>query len=133
MKNVTKNFLTLKKKQFVNKLMLITLLMPSLVLSKEYTLVITPCDRGSNCKKCYEQVELTYKIDEKLMTVTLIALDEKGSLIQETSKECFVGSTNDWWCSGVFMSVASKNAELRIFNNPKSSLASSGKELCMAR
>ncbi len=114
----------------MKKLILLVLLLPTLAFSKEYKVKITPCDKSSNCTKCYERVDITYRVDEKSKTVTLSGLDEKGLLVKETIKECAVSNANNWSCNGAFISVDVKNGELNIINNPKSSLANAGKEVC---
>ena len=50
----------------MKKLIFLILLFPALAFAKEYKVKITPCDKSSNCTKCYEQVDLTYTVDEKL-------------------------------------------------------------------
>lgn len=114
----------------MKKIIFLILLLPTLVFAKDYKVKISPCDKSSNCTKCYEQVDLTYKVDEKLKTVTLSGFDVTGSPIQETIKECTVSNANNWSCNGAFVKVDVKNGELSILNNPKSSLASAGKEVC---
>ena len=114
----------------MKKLIFLILLLPTLGFAKEYKVMITPCDKSSNCTKCYEQVVLTYSVDEKSKTVTLSGFDEKGSFIKDIIKECTVSSAINWSCDGAFVKVDVKNGELGIFNNPKSSLASAGKEVC---
>lgn len=114
----------------MKKLFFLILLLPSLTFAKEYKVKITPCDKNSSCTKCYERVDITYRVDEKSKTVTLSGLDEKGSPVKETSKECTVSNANNWSCNGAFIWVDVKNGELNIINNPKSSLANSGKEVC---
>lgn len=114
----------------MKKLIFIILLVPTLAFSKEYKVKITPCDKNSNCTKCYEQVDLTYRVDEKSKTVTLIGLDEKGSLVKEIIKECTVSNATNWSCDGAFVRVDVKSGELSILNNPKSSLTSAGNEVC---
>jgi hypothetical protein len=114
-------------------LIFLMLLMPTLTFSKEYKVKITPCDKNSNCTKCYEQVDLTYRVDEKSKTVTLSGLDVNGSPIQEAIKECNVINATNWSCDGAFVMVDVKSSVLSILNNPKSSLASAGKEICRLR
>jgi hypothetical protein len=114
----------------MKKLIFLILLLPTLAFTKEYKVKISPCDKSSNCTKCYEQIDLTYTVDEKSKTVTLSGLDERGSLIKDTIKECTVSNTNNWSCNGAFVKVNVKNGELGILNNLKSSLASAGKEVC---
>jgi hypothetical protein len=117
----------------MKKLIFFVLLVPTLAFAKEYIAKIAPCDKSSNCTKCYEQVDLTYRVDEKSKTVTLSGLDIKSSLVKETIKECTVSNANNWSCNGAFVRVDVKNGELNIINNPKSSLASAGKEVCRLR
>jgi hypothetical protein len=114
----------------MKKLIFLILLFPALTFAKEYKIKITPCDKSSNCTKCYEQVDLTYTVDEKLKTVTLSGFDEKGSPIQQVIKECTVINEANWSCDGAFVRVDVKNGELKILNNTKNSLASAGKEVC---
>lgn len=114
----------------MKKLIFSILLLPTLAFAKEYKVKITPCDKNSNCTKCYEQIELTYLVDEKSKTVTLSSLDEKGSLNKEIIKNCTVSNANNWSCNGAFVKIDVKNGVLSILNNPKSSLASAGKEVC---
>jgi hypothetical protein len=117
----------------MKKLICLILLLPSLAFAKEYKVKITPCDKSSNCTKCYEQVALTYRVDEKSKTVILSGLDINGSPIQESIKECTVSNANNWSCDGAFIRVDVNNGDLKILDNPKSSLASSGKEVCRLR
>jgi hypothetical protein len=117
----------------MKKLIFFILLLPSLVLAKEYKVRITPCDKSSNCTKCYEQVDLTYRVDEKSKTVTVSGLDIKGPPIQEAIKECNVSNANNWSCSSAFFQIDVRGGKLNIINNPKGSLASSGKEVCRLR
>ncbi len=117
----------------MKKIICLILLLPSLAFAKEYKVKITPCDKSSNCTKCYEQVALTYRVDEKSKTVILSGLDIKGSPIQESIQECTVSNANNWSCDGAFVRVDVKNGDLKILDNPKSSLASSGKEVCRLR
>ena len=114
----------------MKKIIFLILLFPALTFEKEYKVKISPCDKSSNCTKCYEQIDLTYTVDEKSKTVTLSGLDEKGSLIKDIIKECAVSNANNWSCNGAFVRVDVKNGELKILNNPKSSLASAGNEVC---
>jgi len=114
----------------MKKLIFLILLMPALAFSKEYKVKITPCDKSSNCTKCYEQVDLMYTVDEKSKTVTLSGFDEKGSLIKDNIKECTVSNVNNWSCNGVIVMIEVKNGVLEMLNKPKSSLASAGKEFC---
>ena len=114
----------------MKQLFLLILLLPTLAFANEYKVTITPCEKSSNCTKCYEQIDLTYRIDQISKTVTLSSLDEKGSLIQETIKECTVSNVNNWSCSSAFFKIGVESGKLNIINNPKSSLASSGKEAC---
>lgn len=73
----------LSKKGFIKKLIFLILLLPSLAFAKQYKVKITPCNKSSNCIKCYQQVDLAYTVDEKLKTVTPSDLDIKDSPIQE--------------------------------------------------
>jgi hypothetical protein len=114
----------------MKKLIFFILLLPTLAFSKEYKVKITPCDKSSNCTKCYEQVDLTYTVDEKLKTVTLSGFDIKSSLVKETIKECAVNNANNWSCNGAFVRVDVKGGVLSILNNSESSLANAGKEVC---
>ena len=114
----------------MKKLIFLILLLPTLAFTKEYKVKISPCEKSSNCTKCYEQVDLSYSVNEKSKTVTLSGLDEKGSLIKETLKECTVNNANNWSCNGAFVRVDVKGGVLSILNNPKSSLASAGNEVC---
>jgi hypothetical protein len=123
----------LSKKGFMKKLIFLVLLLPALTFAKEYKVKITPCDKSSNCTKCYEQVDLTYSVDEKFKTVTLSGFDEKGSFIKDTIKECTVNNANNWSCSGAFVRVDVKNGVLSMLNNPENSLANAGKEVCRLR
>lgn len=117
----------------MKKVIFLILFLPTLAFAKEYKIKITPCDTNSNCRKCYEQVDLTYTVDAKSKTVTLSGFDEKGLFIKDTFKECTVSNANNWSCNGAFVKVDVKNGELSILNNPKSSLASAGKEVCRLR
>jgi hypothetical protein len=117
----------------MKKIIFLILLFPVITFAKEYKIKITPCDKSSNCTKCYEQVDLTYTGDEKLKTVTLSGFDEKGSFIKETIKECAVSNVNNWSCSGAFVRVDVKNGTLSMLNNSENSLANAGKEICRLR
>jgi hypothetical protein len=114
----------------MKKLIFFILLLPTLAFSKEYKVKITPCDKSLNCTKCYEQVDLTYTVDEKLKTVTLSGFDIKSSPVKETIKECAVNNANNWSGNGAFVRVDVKGGVLSILNNSESSLANAGKEVC---
>ena len=117
----------------MKKLIFLILLLPTLAFAKEYKVNISPCEKSSNCTKCYEQVDLTYTVDEKLKTVTLSGFDEKGLFIKDTIKDCSVSNANNWSCNGAFVKVDVKSGVLSMLNNPENSLANAGKEVCRLR
>lgn len=121
------------KKGFMRKLIFLILFLPTLAFAKDYKVKIAPCDTNSNCRKCYEQVDLTYTVDEKLKTVILSGFDEKGSFIKDAIKECAVSNANNWSCNGAFVRVDVKSGVLSMLNNSESSLANAGKEVCRLR
>ena len=116
----------------MKKFIFLILLLPTLAFSKEYKVKISPCDKSSNCTKCYKQVQvgLTFIVDEKSKTVTLSGFDDKGSIVEDTNKECTVSNANNWSCNSAFMKIDVKDGDLSILINPNNSFDSAGIEFC---
>ncbi len=53
------------KTYIANSLLLFTLFLPLKLNAKSYDVIMSPCDMGTNCKKCYEVIKLTYAVDVK--------------------------------------------------------------------
>jgi len=115
----------LKNLSFLLGLILIT------ACTKSHDLTLTICDIGTNCKKCYEVVKVSYLVDEYKKQVTVSGKSIEGNDIQEVIDKCKVIDGNNWSCDSVFMTTQAKSGVVSIYNKPSSSLVNNKKEVCL--
>lgn len=108
-------------------------LMPSIGFAKDYQVKISVCDTQSNCKKCHETVELTYKVDAKKKTVSAIGKDTTGSNINEVLDGCSVQDSNNWSCDSASGKMDVTKGQVSFLNRKDSSLGNSGKQICLVK
>jgi len=101
--------------------------------AKTYDLTLTPCDIGTNCKKCYEVVKVSYSVDTNKRQVTLLGKTVEGKDFKEAIDKCEVMDKNNWSCDSVFMTTQAKSGVVTVTNNSTSSLANNKKEICLIR
>lgn len=109
------------------------LVLPNELFAKSYDLTVTPCDEGTNCKKCYEVVKMTYTVDTKTKQVTLTGNAIDGKPHKEVNEKCKVTDENNWVCESVFATIQAKNGAVSVINKSNSSSASSKKEICIVK
>jgi hypothetical protein len=113
------------------QLLLFLFLLPLTVHAKSYDVTISPCDMGTNCKKCYEVVKLTYSIDMKSKQIFASGKDSNGKEIKEPLEKCQITDANNWVCDSAQLVTYAKNGVVTIANKPESSMARSKKEVCL--
>ena len=101
--------------------------------AKTYDLTLSPCDAGTNCKKCYEVVKVSYLVDVNKKQVTVLAKSIEGKDINEVNDKCKLVDENNWSCDSVFMTTKAKSGVVTITNKPSSSLLNNKKEVCLVR
>jgi hypothetical protein len=101
--------------------------------AKTYDLTLSPCDMGTNCKKCYEVVKASYSVDVITKQVTVSGKSVEGKDINEVNNKCKVIDGNNWVCDSAFMTTQAKDGVLTIANKPESSLVNNKKEVCLVR
>ena len=101
--------------------------------AKTYDLTLRPCDAGTNCKKCYEVVKVSYSVDVVKKQVTVSGKSIEGKDINEVNNKCKVIDGNNWTCDSAFMITQAKDGVLTIANKPESSLVNNKKEVCLVR
>lgn len=99
--------------------------------AKTYDLTLSPCDTGTNCKKCYEVVKVSYSVDVVKKQVTISGKSIEGKDINEVHDKCKVIDGANWICDSAFMSTQAKSGMVAITNKPNSSLATRSKEVCL--
>ncbi|QWD95358.1 hypothetical protein C2759_04345 [Polynucleobacter sp. MG-Unter2-18] len=99
--------------------------------AKTYDLILTPCDVGTNCKKCYEVVKVSYSVDVVKKQVTISGKSIEGKDINEVNDKCKVIDGKNWSCDSVFMTTQAKSGVVTIANKSSSSLANNKKEVCL--
>ena len=99
--------------------------------AKSYDLTLTPCDTGTNCKKCYEVVKVSYSVDVVKKQVTISGKSIEGKDINEVNDKCKVIDGDNWTCDSVFMTTQAKSGVIAIANKPTSSLVNNKKEVCL--
>jgi hypothetical protein len=118
----------------MNKLILSFLLfIPFTLHAKSYDVTISPCDMGTNCKKCYEVVKLTYTIDVKSKQIFASGKDLNGKEIKELLEKCQITDASNWICDSAQLVTYVKNGVVTITNKPESSMARSKKEVCLIK
>jgi hypothetical protein len=115
------------------QLSLFLFLLPFTVHAKSYDVTISPCDMGTNCKKCYEVVKLTYTIDVKSKQIFASGKDASGKEIKEPLEKCQITDVNNWVCDSAQLVTNAKNGVIAITNKPESSMARNKKEVCLVK
>jgi hypothetical protein len=99
--------------------------------AKTYDLTLSPCDAGTNCKKCYEVVKVSYSVDVVKKQVTVTGKSIEGKDISEINDKCKVIDVSNWSCDSAFMTTQAKSGVIAIYNKPSSSLVNNKKEVCL--
>ena len=117
----------------MNKLLLTFILLwfPLSVYAKSYDVTLSPCDMGTNCKKCYEVIKLSYIVNMNTKQVFVAGKDTLGKDIKEQIEKCQIMDVNNWTCDSAQLITNAKNGVIAILNKPESSLARSKKEICV--
>jgi len=115
----------LKNLSFLLGLILIT------ACTKSHDLTLTICDIGTNCKKCYEVVKVSYSVDVNKKQVIVSSKSIEGKDINEVNDKCKVIDRDNWSCDSVFMTTHAKNGVVATYSKPSSSLANNKKEICL--
>ena len=92
-----------------------------------------PCDMGTNCKKCYEVIKLTYSVDVKSKQIFVSGKDISGKDIKEPLEKCQITDASNWICDSSQLVTYAKNGVITITNKPESSMARSKKEICLVK
>jgi len=101
--------------------------------AQTYDLTLTPCDIGTNCKKCYEVVKVSYLVDTNKKQVTLSGKSIEGKDINEVNERCEITDGDNWSCDSAFMTTQAKSGVVSITNKPSSSLVNNKKEVCLIK
>lgn len=118
----------------MHKQLLLTLLFLPLTLhAKSYDVTLSPCDIGTNCKKCYEVIKLTYSVDINSKQIFASGKDISGKEIREPLEKCQITDANNWVCDSTQLVTNAKNGVIIITNKPESSMARSKKEVCLVK
>jgi hypothetical protein len=115
------------------QLLLFLFLLPLTLHAKSYEVTLSPCDMGTNCKKCYEVIKLTYSVDVKSKQIFVSGKDISGKDIKEPLEKCQITDTSNWVCDSVQLVTYAKNGVIKITNKPESSMARSKKEVCLIK
>lgn len=111
--------------------LLIALLLPITSYAKSYEVTLSPCDIGSNCKKCHEVIKLSYIVNMNTKQVFVAGKDTTGKDIKEPIDKCQITDVNNWTCDSAQLVTNTKNGVITVINKPESSLARSKKEICV--
>ena len=103
------------------------------VVAKSYDLTLSPCDKGTNCTRCYEVVKVSYLIDANKKQVTVLGKGIEGNAFKQTIDKCEVIDRDNWSCDSFFMTIQAKSGAATIINKPTSSLVNDKKEICLVR
>ena len=115
------------------QLLLFLFLLPLTLHAKSYEVTLSPCDMGTNCKKCYEVIKLTYSVDVKSKQIFVSGKDISGKDIKEPLEKCQITDSNNWVCDSTQLVTNAKNGLITITNKPESILARNKKEVCLIR
>lgn len=113
------------------QLLLFLFLLPHTLHAKSYDVTLSPCDMGTNCKKCYEVIKLTYSVDMNSKQIFVSGKDISGKEIKEPLEKCQITDASNWVCDSAQLVTNAKNGMIAITNKPESSLSRSKKELCL--
>lgn len=111
----------------------ILLWFPLSVYAKSYDVTLSPCDIGSNCKKCYEVVKLAYIVDMTTKQIFVSGKDTMGKDIKEPMGKCQITDLNNWTCDSAQLVTSAKNGVISIINKPESSMARNKMEVCLIK
>ena len=117
----------------LKQLLLPLLFLPLTLHAKSYDVTLSPCDMGTNCKKCYEVIKLTYSVDVKSKQIFVLGKDISGKDIKEPLEKCQITDASNWVCDSSQLVTYAKNSVIMITNKPESSLARSKKEVCLVK
>jgi hypothetical protein len=117
----------------LKKLLLVLLFLPFTLYAKSYEVNLSPCEIGSNCKKCFEVVKLTYLVDMNLRQVFVSGKDLSGKEVKEPLEKCQISDGNNWVCDSAQLVTHVKNGVLSLSNKPESSMARNKKEVCLVK
>ncbi len=117
----------------LKRLLLPLLFLPLTSYAKSYDVSLSPCDIGSNCKRCYEVVKLSYIVDITIKQVFVSGKDAAGKDIKEPIGKCQITDVNNWTCDSAQLVTNAKNGVITIVNKPESSLARGKKEVCLVK
>lgn len=109
------------------------LFLPLTLHAKSYDVTLSPCDMGTNCKKCYEVIKLTYSVDVKSKQIFVSGKDTSGKEIKEPLEKCQITDASNWVCDSAQLVTNAKNGVITIANKPESSMARSKKEVCLIK
>ena len=121
------------KTYIANSLLLPLLLLPLTLHAKSYEVTLSPCDMGTNCKKCYEVIKLIYSVDVKSKQIFVLGKDISGKDIKEPLEKCQITDASNWVCDSTQLVTYAKNSVITITNKPESSMARSKKEVCLVK
>ena len=117
----------------LKQLLLLFLFLPLTLHAKSYDVILSPCDMGTNCKKCYEVIKLTYSVDVKSKQIFVSGKDISGKEIKEPLEKCQITDVNNWVCDSTQLVTNAKNGVITITNKPETSMARSKKEVCLVK
>jgi len=117
----------------LKQLLLLLLFLPVALHAKSYDVTLSPCDMGTNCKKCNEVIKLTYSVDVKSRQIFVSGKDISGKDIKEPLEKCQITDASNWVCDSAQLVTYAKNSVITITNKPESSLARSKKEVCLIK
>lgn len=117
----------------VNFKIFLLLLFPFTLHAKSYEVILSPCDIGSNCKKCYEVINLTYEVDMKSKQVFISGKGINGKDIREAIDTCQISDESNWICDSAQLVTNVKNGLITITNKPESIMMRNKMEICLIR
>ena len=112
-------------------LLLPLLLLPLTLYAKSYEVTLSPCDMGTNCKKCYEVIKLTYAVEMNTKQIFVLGKDISGKEIKEPLEKCQITDANNWVCDSAQLVTYAKNGVVAVTSKPESIMARSKKEICL--
>jgi hypothetical protein len=125
--------LRLRNQRVHKKLLLSLLLLPLILHAKSYEVTMSPCDMGTNCKKCYEVVKIIYTVDINSKQVIASGKDVNGKVIKEPIEKCQIADENNWNCDSAYLITQAKNGVITLTNRTESSMSRSKKEVCLVK
>jgi hypothetical protein len=117
----------------LKQLLLSLLFLPLALHAKSYEVTLSPCDMGTNCKKCYEVIKLSYSVDMKSKQIFVSGKDISGKEIKEPLEKCQITDASNWVCDSAQLVTYAMNSVITITNKPESSMARSKKEVCLIK